>query len=119
MLIYSPYGGISWDNPQASASHTQQHILYKPMAMFEDTNELTVSQARRLVSAHRIEEALHLVHEITAREPDNLDAWLFLAFHYMDYDYRRALEAWQQIARLRPGDRSAQEAIETLSSYLA
>ena len=87
--------------------------------MFDDAAGLTLSHARQLMVAHRSEEAFRLVSHLTVREPDNVEAWLFLAFYYMDFDYRRALDAWKQIARLRPDDATARDAIDSLSSFLA
>jgi cytochrome c-type biogenesis protein CcmH/NrfG len=89
--------------------------------MFNDpkVSRSTLSEARQLMHAHHTEEAMCLVNELIAREPGNLDAWLFLAFYYMDFDYHRALDAWKQIARLPPNDPTAWHAINVLSSYLA
>lgn len=81
--------------------------------MVHDSAEPTKAE-QELAVARTAEEALDRV----ARDPDDLDAWLFLASYYMGMDLRRALEAWKQIARLCPGDYSAAKAIATLDSLL-
>ena len=68
-----------------------------------------------LHSLHNMQERIDYVEKLVAEDPDELEAWLYIADHYLDVDYEKTLNAWQQIARLRPHDETVQEALRSLS----
>lgn len=62
---------------------------------------LTIRAAEALILINKRQEALQLVEHYVCREPDSLDAWLFLAQHYLNANMPHAATAWQQVARIR------------------
>ena len=73
-----------------------------------------IQEVARLARKGQISHAYELAQQITVREPDNFQAWMWLAYMAQTDNEKRS--ALRRALALRPGDPSIREALRSLMS---
>lgn len=60
------------------------------------------------------EQRLGYLEDRVRMYPNDVEAWLYLADHYLYIDLQKTIHAWQHIAQLRPSDECVQTALHLI-----
>jgi predicted Zn-dependent protease len=88
------------DLPEAEFRHEMDRL--RDAELLDPSTRWPVARAGALYQRGRFEESARVLDDVLEREPDNLEAWLYMREVAQDRDPARAAEAQAAIRRLNP-----------------